>query len=52
MSARHIRQRELLSWEYSSFLGYASLVGAAPVRRKTMWLKRQKTDNVKNAIYL
>jgi hypothetical protein len=52
MSGRHIRQRELLSREYSLFLVYASLVGAAPVRRKMVWLRRQKIDNVKNDTYL
>jgi hypothetical protein len=52
MSGTHIRGRELLSGDYSSLLVYASLVGAAAVRRKTVWLKMQKTQNVKNDTYL
>ena len=40
--------RELLSGDYSSLLVYASLVGAAAVSRKTVWLKMQITHNVKN----
>ena len=47
-----IRCRELLSGDYSSLLVYASLVGAAAVSRKTVWLKMQITHNVKNDISL
>ena len=52
MSSMRIRCRELLSGDYSSLLVYASLVGAVAVRRKTVWLKMQKTHNVKNDTYL
>ena len=52
MSGMHIRGRELLSGDYISLLVYTSLVGAAVVRRKTVWLKMQKTHNVKNDTYL
>ena len=48
MSGTRIRCRELLSGDYSSLLVYASLVGAAAVSRKTVWLKMQKMHNVKN----
>ena len=52
MSGTRIRCRELLSGDYSSLLVYASLVGAAAVSRKTVWLKMQITHNVKNDISL
>jgi hypothetical protein len=52
MSGTHIRCRELLSGDYRSLLVYVSLVGAAVVRRKMVWLKMQKTQNVKNDTYL
>ena len=52
MSGMHIRCRELLSGDYSSVLVYASLVGVAAVRRKTVWLKMQKMHNVKKDTYL
>ena len=48
MSGTRIQCRELLSGDYSSLLVYASLVGAAVVNRKTVWLKMQITHNVKN----
>ena len=48
MSGMRIRCRELLSEDYSSLLVYASLVGAAAVSREMVWLKMQKTHNVKN----
>ena len=41
MSGTRIRCRELLSGDYRSLLVYASLVGAAALSRKTMWLKMQ-----------
>ena len=46
MSGTHILCRELLSGDYRSLMVYASLVGAAAVRRKTVLLKMQKTHNV------
>jgi hypothetical protein len=52
MSGTHTQCRELLSGDYSSLLVYASLVGAATVRRKMVWLKMQKMQNVKNDTYL
>jgi hypothetical protein len=52
ISGMHIRCRELLSGDYSSLLVYASLVAVAAVRRKTVWMKMQKTQNGKNDKYL
>ena len=40
-----------MSGDYSSLLVYASLVGAAAVSRKTVWLKMKITHNVKNALF-
>ena len=52
MSTARIRCKKLLSGDYSSLLVYASLVGAATVSQKTVWLKMQITHNVKNDISL
>ena len=52
MLGTRIRCRELLSGDYSFLLVYASLVGAAAVSRKMVWLKMQIMHNVKNNISL